>query len=330
MPIVPAKQLVIDAFKDIKKYQEGGKLPIVTPYSHMNEISWGGLINGWVVTVCGLSECGKSYMLQKIEEAFLDVTLNPNASKHILLRNNWETQVIMLVMRRLKSNLDVQSFREILYKKPTPEMLRIYKDVQKEMIDGRIFYSQENTGTQQWIDETSNFCEKHSDADTILISIDHAGLNEDGVKILMNAILTLKRKYLNVIFFLLCQFNREIYKRIENPLVQAPQESDLFESSRIMQDSDLVVVVHNPYRKFRITDYMNVRTNDPLLEHLKKWMLKPNANRSPLRAENMLYYHYLKFRHSDDITKEKRIFAEELGQAVVTDSKVEASPTNLF
>jgi hypothetical protein len=115
---------------------------------------------------------------------------------------------------------------------------------------------------------------------------------------LIEYINVLKNKYDNVSFIILSQLNRNIEER-ENAKNSAPKKGDLYQSDFLYQLSDVILVVHNPF-KLGVQEHMVVHQDMyPMFNHYK---LTPEKRTSPFRTRGLIFYHFIKLREDDDGT----------------------------
>jgi replicative DNA helicase len=314
--IVKSKELVTEAFKQLKRFQTGLDAPIITRYQHLNELSLGGLFAQTVTTIGGTSGSGKSYMSQAIEEDFLDKSMNPDADEHVVLRCNFEMTTLRMILRRLRRETGL-TYKELLSKEfETGFQREIAERVYRDESSERVVYMEEAVTADEWFTAVDKFLNANKHKKRILISIDHLALMRvgagDGKKgamdTTMQSILILKKRYTNALFVILSQLNRDIDSRTSIPEL-APRKSDLYSTDTLYHGSDVVVVLNNP-AKLGYTKYMLVPTHRYayLQEHLHNIQTKSTN----FITEGRLFYHYLKIRDFDDIQDIQDIHIEML------------------
>ena len=125
---------------------------------------------------------------------------------------------------------------------------------------------------------------------------------------LVEYINSLKKEFDNVSFINVSQMNRDIEGRIDVRHL-APKRSDLYNTDTLFQISDLVLVIHNPY-KLGHEKYMVVA---PMRYHyLIQHMDKPNNKRTNFTTKNLIFWHYLKIREIEDMENIADIHVENL------------------
>ena len=108
MPIKSAREKTDEAVKSIAKFQKGEILPISTGFEWLDKHLLGGFLPSTIVTIGGLSNHGKTYLMQKIENNVID-----NNTDVVLLRCNWESAVYKLLLRKITQKTDMKILRRI-------------------------------------------------------------------------------------------------------------------------------------------------------------------------------------------------------------------------
>ena len=111
----------------------------------------------------------------------------------------------------------------------------------------------------------------------------------------------LKKEFSNVSFINLSQMNRELEMRTDIKHMQ-PKASDLYNSSNIMFISDLVLIIHNPF-KLGINKYMLF--NPSRYPHLEEFMYDSNRDYTNFDTKNAIMWHYIKLRQDDKDPEEE-------------------------
>lgn len=311
--IKSAKELVNNAVKQLLKYQSGEDTPVKTRYQHFNENLLGGIFKNMMIIIAGISGSGKTYVLQQIEQDFLDKNLNTDADDYILLRCNWEMTVFRLLLRRLSKGLK-KSMKYILFNKPDDESLIKFKEITNKERSSNIFYLEEPTTPGVWYENVKAFLEQHKKSKHILITVDHIALVRDNgnKKKAMDELVeyanSLKKEYKNVSFILISQLNRDIENRVD-PRFAPPKRSDLYNSDTMFHIGDLVLVIHNPFR-LGIHKYMVVRPKD--YPYLQDYMYSTDTKTTNFITENVIFWHYLKIREIDDMEDLKNLYIENI------------------
>ncbi len=312
--IKTAKELIDKVARKITEFHAGGEKPLISRFKHFNDALLGGLYNGMIVVIAGISGSGKTYFLQQLEEDFLDANLNSakndegeDVNEVVLLRCNWEMTVFKLTIRRLKQQLG-KKIREILGKQElTDDEKLMYKEVLDDERKEGIFYLEEPCTPDEFLEAVDNFIQDHKDKKHIIVTVDHIALVRDlfGTKKramdqLVENINILKKRYSNVSFLLVSQMNRDIESRT-NPKDAAPVRSDLYNTDTIFQIADVVLVRHNPYKLKFYENYMvfPIGAYHYLKEFFEEKSLKATKWRK-FATRGLIFYHYLKLRDSDD------------------------------
>ena len=97
MQIQKFKDLTVEAFKEIKKYQVGQKGIIKTGLPYFDDVF--PVVNGSVIVFSAGSGIGKSYTLAKMVDNILDTNQNPTAKNFAVLNISLEMRVLSLVLR---------------------------------------------------------------------------------------------------------------------------------------------------------------------------------------------------------------------------------------
>lgn len=327
-----AKDLVDSAVRQIKRYQTKEDSPIVTRYGHFNENCIGGIFKGMIITIAGISGSGKTYLLQELEEDMFNKKLNPNCDDYVLLRCNWETSVFKLLLRKLKRTLSV-TMKTILFTETNKEDAKQFKEVCDSERANQIFYLETPTDPKTWYEAVKTFLELNKEKKHVLVSVDHIALVRDlfgGKKKAMDELVeftnSLKKEFNNVSFILISQLNRDIESR-ESPKEMPPRRSDLYNSDTMFHISDIVLVLHNPYRlghdRYMVIpglgkDKTTGKIINPRYRYLREWMQRPEQAKTSFITKNVLFFHYLKIREIEDMEDIKDIYIEPLISAKPT------------
>ncbi len=319
MGLKSSKELVISAVNDLYEYQTGKKKPIKTSYKHLNENCLGGIFPQNIIVVGGMSSMGKTYFVQKIEEDMFNKELNPECDDFLLVRCNWEMPVQKLIVRKLSRELN-KPISEI-YSKPfnDDEKKKARQVLEGEMSD-KIHYLEEPLTPEEFEKQVGKILEDNKDKKQILITIDHIALirtegdKKKAIDILIETINMFKKSYPNCSFIILTQLNRDIEGR-RDIKDAAPRPSDVYMSSTLQHISDVMLVVHNPY-KLGIEKIMVVQGcaegRKPKYFYLKEWMTNPNNVVTNFSTKGGIFYFYLKLRESDDAENVKDVHVEQL------------------
>ena len=322
--IQAAKDKIDSAVKKIIRYQKGLDKPILTDLDHFNENCMGGIFAGMIITIAAISGGGKSYFLQRLEESIFNKDLNPDCDDYALLRCNYEMSVFKLLVRRLRRSLK-KSMKEVLFQEILDEDQSKFKEITDKERNPNIYYLEEPTEPSVWYDTVKEFLQGHTDKKMVVITIDHIALIRDSgnkkkaMDDFIEYINTLKKEFSNVSFIILSQLNREIEGRTDVRFL-APQRSDLYNSDTIYQISDVVLVIHNPYKLGR-DKYMVVaglsededgNVKNSKYAYLEEYMLSPENNTTNFDTKGVIFYHYLKMREMEDVENVQDIHIERL------------------
>ena len=311
--ITKAVDLVNVAVKQIIRYQTREDAPIRTRFDHFNINSLGGIFKGNIITIGAISGSGKSYVLQQIEEDMFDKSLNPDCDDYVLLRCNWEMTVFKLLLRKLKRNLK-KSVTDILFNSPQGEDLSKFKSVCDSERSNQIFYLEDPCNPNTWYSAVKAFLNENKHKKHVVVTIDHIALVRDvmgGKKAAMDNLIEninmLKKEFVNVSFIILSQLNRDIESRTDIQNL-APKRSDLYNSDTIFHISDIVLVLHNPF-KLGHTLYMNIpglavdsegNTLDNRYAYLHEYMEKVDNKWTHFMTAGNVFWHYLKVRELEE------------------------------
>ena len=308
-----AKNLVNLAVQQIVKYQKGEDSPIKTRFIHFNDNCLGGIFKGMIITIAGVSGHGKTFTLQQLEEDIFNKELNPQCDDYILLRCNWEMTVFKLLLRKLKRSLN-KKIKHILFNTPEEEELQKFTDVCNSERSEQIFYLEEPTDPKTWYETVTEFLKAHKDKKHIVITVDHIALIRDlfgnkkkAMDDLVEYINTLKKEFSNVSFIILSQMNREIEGRTDIKTLN-PRRSDLYNSDTMYHISDIILVVHNPYKlgheKYMIVPGLAQNEQGEIINdkyiYLMDYMDKPENKNTNFLTKGVVFWHYLKIREDED------------------------------
>lgn len=314
MKIHRYKDLVTEAFIDIKKYQTGEKKIIKTNRPYIDETF--PLVNGSCVLVAANTGIGKSTELAKILNNVMDIALNKDADKYVSLNISLEMRVLSLVLRGISAKIG-KSKMDIITQEFTEEEKTLANEYFIALQDERQFFSQDRTTPNKFYEACHKFLTEHKSKETVFIGYDHLALTgADGneprnttIEHLMEMINLLKLEFENVVFILLSQTNSDNIKRAKDKdIMSQPQVSDIFYSQFATQISDYVVVISSPI-KMGINQYS--RLNPDRYPHLEKYFLEPDSKgRVSLETYGVNYYHLLKAREASNGFVD--IYAEDL------------------
>lgn len=302
--IKDSKALIDQAAAEIAQYQSGEKKPIKFRREWINESLLGGLFTSNIVGIAGSSGHGKSTFLQDLEDDMFDKELNPDCDEYILLRNNYEMTVFKLYLRALKKELD-KKIADILGSQFTEEEKERVKQIQEQASNPRVKYFETPQSPEDWFSIMCSFCEEHKSAAHIVVSIDHIALvkqtaagKKDGIDNLVEYINLLRHMYNNVSFLILSQLNRNIEER-DSPRTSAPRKGDLYQSDFLFQISDVIIVVHNPY-KLGLQEHMVIGQGQ--YPHLYEFKKDPGKKTTVFNTKGYIFYHFIKLREDENGT----------------------------
>lgn len=300
--IIKARTLINDAIRDISQYFTGEKKPLKTRYEHFNANLLGGIYSQMVITIGAISGVGKTYVLQQIEEDIMNPLMNPN-NDVVLLRANWEMSVRALLLRKISQRLK-KTISSILQREPTDTEKAGYSKVADEEKNNDIYYMNEPCDPEEFFKQVDAFLHEHQDRNNVIVTIDHIALVKSmlgSTKLSMDKLLgyinILKNRYKNVSFIILSQLNREIEARTK-AIEAAPRRGDFYSTDTIFHLSDMVIVLHDPYKIMNMDRYMMVDTKR--YAHLTEHLVSSTANRSNFLTEDRMFWHYLKRREQED------------------------------
>lgn len=319
--------LIKEASKKISNLQKGIEVPVRSRYEHLNDNLLGGFYNGTITTIAALSGFGKTTILKHIEDDMFNRELNPHCDEIVLLKCNYEMTVFNLLLRRLKEGLK-KKMKSILTTEFTEVEQANYEDIVVKESNPNIYYIEKPLLPLEWYETVRDFIIEHGDKKSIAITTDHLGLTKDSgnKRQAMDEVLeyenSLKKEFSNVFFINLSQMNRELEARTDVKQMQ-PKASDLFNSSNIMFISDLVLIIHNPF-KLGIGKYMLFQPSR--YPHLKEFMHDPNRDNTNFATKNAIMWHYIKIRQDDrepDDEKDNTLYIERLYPAVQKQFEIE-------
>lgn len=96
-----SKEIIMDAYERIMKYQSGELLPARTGYPYLDKALLGGFYPQHAIAIGARPGVGKSYLAQKIMNNVMNVNINPQADDYVWLRCEFEMNPEDLVLRSL-------------------------------------------------------------------------------------------------------------------------------------------------------------------------------------------------------------------------------------
>jgi len=316
--IKTSKEVMTDAKERILRIQRGEERPIKTRYKHLNDNLLGGLFSRVILTVSGMSGFGKSSVLKHIEDDIFNCDLNPNCQNYVLLKTNYEMTSFNLALRRLKEETKV-SMSKILKGDLTDKDNERFEETFEKETHPNIFYIEKPLTSEEWYVNVRQFIINHQDKERIVVTFDHLGLikekGNEGLKKAMDDTLNyqneLKKEFDNVCFINLSQLNRDLQNRSNDAKNQFPKDSDLFNSSNVQFISDLVIILHNPF-KLGLEKYGAF--SPKMYPHLHDYMIDPERTTTSFHTKGNVFWHFVKLRQDDNDDKNvnNKLFIERL------------------
>ena len=298
-----SSDVVSEALSTIHKYQEGEILPARCCYDYINKALMGGFRPQRVVAIGGRTGTGKNYVAQKILESILDKKLNPQADDYILLRCEFEMTPLDLLLRRISRELG-RSIEDIINSKQTEDDERRIEAIAQSESSPNIFYIPKPCTIDEFILNVRKFLDYFVNKKLVFVLIDHIALikrvggdAKKSIDTLLASVNDMKLNYKNVVFMVLTQFNRGIEDR-EDPKVQAPRLSDVYQSDELAQLCEMVIGLHNPI-SLGIDKYMLFNpARYTTFERFK------TDKRNQFQTEGLIFHHILKLRMKNMFDKE--------------------------
>lgn len=302
MSIRPLKELIDDAFKDLKRLQDGDKLLPRTGEDFIDD-HLGCILPGDVILLSALSGQGKTETLQRMKKNILSETVNPNAKNYIFCDFSLEMKVFNLILRGA-ANTTGKKKSKVLFEVFSEEEKLLVKSYYESLNDDRQFISQTPTSPKEFYDLVSEFLTTHSDKEAVFISVDHVMLlsghdKQALLEQLCEYVNQLKLKFGNVYFILISQNNRSLLSRIsEKNNNAAPNAGDVFGSSFLDQLCSFNAILYNPF-KMGISQYMKVNPDryDYLSAHFGD---EDSKGKVSFNTESKIFVHLIKTRESDN------------------------------
>jgi hypothetical protein len=261
--IKKAGDLATEEFKYLNKLQTGEK-PIVKTGQAFIDTHLKGILPSDVILYAGNSGTGKTKLLYDTLDTILDVNVNKNASNFVTLQFELEMKFLNKILRDTHT-LTGRKKSEILSEEFTDEEKEILLQYYNGLKDNRRFICEDTITTTDFLEMTDSFCEANKDKDAILVSLDHCLLvkksssNEDVAETLTAHINTLRKKYNNVYFILLSQFNRQSMVNIkdrDNSMI--PTTAMIYGSSHFEFLSSFIVCIVDAFR-LGVNEYLKFK-----------------------------------------------------------------------
>lgn len=313
--IYTAKEEIDKAVKEISDIQRKVMRPIRFRYEHLNKNILGGAFPNTIIGIAGISGSGKSFTVQMLEEDLFNPALNPQWEDVRLLRCNFEMPVRSLLLRRISraTNMDID---EILEDIPSSDYMDQIKKVANKERSERIFYYPDMVTPEIFEKDIETFLINNKEEGKKIgrpihsvISVDHMALIEaqsdqkSAIDKLVKIMNRLKKNYL-VTFIMISQLNRDINKRISNPMEHAPRRDDLYQTDTMYHLADYIVIIHRP-ELLGIDNYMAFK------EHKYPWIDDCfKNNRTSFKTEGLVFWHYIKLREQTKKRKQTSINIE--------------------
>lgn len=310
-----ASILAKEAFKDLKQFQIGEKKLVKTRRDYI-DCHIGGLKPSDLVLIGAKSGVGKTYELMKILKGILDSEINPLATNFVSLEFTLEMKFLDLILRDTHG-ITNKSKKDILTQEFTEEEKKLVEEYYNSLKDGRRFIVQETVTAKEWFDICDEFCKDNADKSAIIISIDHLVLilgegNSNPLVDVSTYTNILRKRYANVYFIYLTQFNRtgEIKEKSN---IMIPKASEVYGSSHFEFLSAYIVALSNPF-KSGIEEYMKVKKDR--YPELEEFLTAPNEKGfCSFKTLGNMFIHVIKIRESDNpymnLTIEKMKISEE-------------------
>lgn len=296
--VVTTSKLAKEAFKELKKFQDGTRKLLKTGRDYI-DCHIGGLKPSDLVLIAAGSGVGKTYEFIRVLNGIMNEEINPLAKNFVSLEFMLEMKFLDLIVRET-SAITKKKKRQILTESFDEYEKQLIQDYYNTLKDGRRFVVEESVNTEEFEIICEDFCEKNKDKDAIIISIDHLALmlakgKENPLKETVIITNKLRKKYHNVFFIYLSQLNRD-REIAERNNIMVPRTSNIFGSSEFEFLSSYVVVMANPF-KDGVEEYMKVR--EDRYPELKQFMVEGTRGNYHFNTLGNIFYHVLKIRESD-------------------------------
>lgn len=313
MEIKQLYPLAKQALNEISLLQKGKLKLIKTGRKYIDE-TLNGVIPGDIISIIAPPSHGKTYELQVLKNNILDVNINPDAKDFVWLDMSLEMKVFNIMLRVVDNLIDGKSKKEILSQEFTEKEIDVVKEYLEGLKDGRQFIVEKPSSPAEFFEGAKQFLEEHKDKKAVFITIDHMTLLSGGNKkeVVDNTVTyinELKLSYKNLYVILLSQANRNYLSRIdERNRRSQPETGDIYQSESILQISNYVCFLMNPY-KLGINQYSSV--NRKHYEYLSDFFGEENkkTGKVSFNTKGNMFYHVLKIREGgvvyDDLYIEK-------------------------
>tara|TARA_R100001594_G_scaffold146089_1_gene197039 strand:- start:82 stop:1116 length:1035 start_codon:yes stop_codon:yes gene_type:complete len=251
-----------DPAKELMKYMDdrrhGLQKSLMTRWSKFNNSAMGGIDWNTIITIAGMSGCGKSSIGNELETSLFDK--NPD-EKFSVLSFNFEMLAPKQVGRKISSkmNMTVQelySAREALSDEHYAKAQKLARDICAKY---DVFYVDTPGMVEEMYNTILRFHKSQLTKKGIgygtVIFLDHTlltkgkqGQSEREILVSLYKMCMAVKKQIKCIFVILSQLNRDIEsnERVSNPQVHYPMKKDLFGSDAVFHGSDYVLISHKP------------------------------------------------------------------------------------
>lgn len=216
-----------------------------------------------IMTIGGLSGCGKSLLLEQLKRGFVDA--NPDQKFHIL---SFELEMLAItqVTRNISGKLN-KSMQELYSAANTDLTDKDLDNIRTEldkMTNYPIYYIDDAVTVKAFEKHIYDFAEDMKLDETgegLIITLDHSLLVEksvdqksdkDVIDAFYKRLIAIKRDFysrgMKIIFIVAAQLNRnlESSERITKQNLQYPTKNDFFGASSTFYSSDYVIIQHKP------------------------------------------------------------------------------------
>lgn len=290
-----SKEIIMDAYERIRKYQSGELLPARTGYAYLDKALLGGFYPQHAVAIGARPGVGKSYLAQKIMSNVMNVNINPQADDYVWLRCEFEMNPEDLMLRSLSKKMG-KDIQDILLNEMSDEEIKEMQKCLKEENSSRITYIPKPST----VDELQNFLwnsymPANKDKKMVFVSIDHTALIQGtgDAKRNIDSLITMcniaKRTFPNIFFLIISQLNRDIEGR-RDPKDHMPKQSDFYQSDTLGQLCTAMVALNIP-KRYGYSSYMQFPQGwYPNLERFK------GESRRSFRVDGLIFHHIVKVR----------------------------------
>ena len=308
--IKKAGDLATTAFKYLNKLQTGEK-PIVKTGQVFIDTHLQGVLPSDVLLYAGNSGTGKTKLLYDTLDTILDINVNKDAGNFVTLQYELEMKFLNKILRDT-NRITGRKKSEILTQEFTDEQKELVKQYYEGLKDNRRFICEDTINTSDFLEMTDKFCSMNADKSAIWVTLDHCLLvqktssNEDVAETLTAHINTLRKRYHNVYFILLSQFNRQSMINIkdrDNSMI--PTTAMIYGSSHFEFLSSFIVCIVDPF-KLGVNQYLKL--NPDRYDWLKEYFGdEDKQGKVSLNTLGNQFIWTLKTRESDEPYKNLHI-----------------------